>query len=455
MKKNPGSAAFREKTNPILLRAYTLMSSFGKATAASICVHDHNYMPIAELTDEMLSEKNICIFCIKHRKNLDVKNLQDLSANPCREMHINALKESHRFGGAYTYVCALGFMFWASPIYQNGRFIGALSGSGYLGIDSSETRARMCSICENKVSEEELERLISRFPRAEPQKIKAMSELTLLCAQSLSVKSESSFAAMKRRAEQQSDLSAKIEDMKNRYTQGNPRPEYPLDMERTLLAALRRGDAENGKQILSEILAILVLANPELKHLQYRAIELTVLLSRVNTGFTAKTILETNNMYIKSIQDTANIEELTDILYRIVDDLAGQIRSFQGIHHASALKKAEYFILENFTRKISLEEIARASGFSAPYFSTIFKEEMGENLLSYLNRLRVEKASYMLIETNLALSKIARACGFEDQSWFSKIFKSYTGITPGKYRNQGGKSASEIRDSDFSDEEAT
>jgi YesN/AraC family two-component response regulator len=410
-------------------------------------------MPIPELADELFSEKNTCIFCIRHRKNLDVKNLQDLVENPCREMHINALKESHRFGGAYTYVCPLGFMFWTSPIYQNGKFAGALSGSGYLGIDSSEICARMYSMCDNKISEAELKEIISRFPRAEPQKIKAMSELTLLCAQSLSVKSESSFAAMKRRAEQQSDLSAKIEDLKGRYASGSSRPEYPLDMERSLLAALRRGDAENAKQILNEILAILVLANPgELKYLQYRAIELTVLLSRVNTGFTAKTILETNNIYIKSIQDTANIEELTDILYRIVDDLAGQIKSFQGIHHASALKKAEYFILENFTRKISLEEIAKASGFSAPYFSTIFKEEMGENLLSYLNRLRVEKASYMLVETNLALSKIARACGFEDQSWFSKIFKSYTGITPGKYRNQGGKSLSEISDFDISDE---
>ena len=50
---------------------------------------------------------------------------------------------------------------------------------------------------------------------------------------------------------------------------------------------------------------------------------------------------------------------------------------------------------------------------------------MGENLSNYLNRLRAEKAATMLAETNMTLSGIAAACGFEDQSWFSKIFKSF------------------------------
>jgi AraC-like DNA-binding protein/ligand-binding sensor protein len=429
-----------EKTNPILLKALELMTDFTRATEASICVHDHNYMPITELTEEMLSDRNICNFCTKYQKNIDVKNHQDLCANPCREMHLKALSESHRFGGIYTYICPLKFMFWTSPIYLNEKFIGALMGSGLSGTDTGETCARMYKMCNGTVSEAELKRMLGRFPQGNPQKIKAMAELMLICAQSLSIKSEGCHAAIRRRAKQQSDLSLKIEELKNHYPPGSPRPEYPLDRERTLLEALRQGDTEKGRQTLNEILAFLCFMSPDdFKYLQFRAIELTVLLSRVDAGFTAKTMLETNNLYIKSIQETVNIEELTDVLYGIVNNLAEQTASFRGIHHASALKKAEYYIWENFTRKISLDEIAKAAGFSAPYFSTIFKEEMGENLLSYLNRLRVEKAGFMLTETNLALSKIARACGFEDQSWFSKIFKLYTGITPGKYRSHGGK----------------
>ena len=444
----------QDRTSLVLLRAHALMTVYSRATGAHINILDHNYMPIPELLEETFDEKNICLFCIKYREHIDVKTYKDLTANPCREMHINAIKEAHRFGGSYTYVCPLGFMFWTSPIYIDGQFAGALMGSGFLGTDSEESYTRMHSMCKGAVKETELKRLLGYFKRGEPHRIKAMAELMLICAQFLSVGSEGCHATMKRRAEQQADLSAKIEDLKNQYPPGSPRPEYPLDKERILLEVLHKGDAEAGRQILNEILAALFFANPDqFKHIQYRAMELAILLSRMDTGpgFSDRTVLETNNQYIKSIQETNNIEELTDILYQIVDDIAGQILSFQGIHHSSALKKAEHFILENFARKISLEEIAKASGFSAPYFSTIFKEEMGENLSSYLNRLRVEKAGYMLTDTNFSLSKIARACGFEDQSWFSKIFKLYAGMSPGKYRGQGGKLAPKIPETGFSD----
>jgi len=142
--------------------------------------------------------------------------------------------------------------------------------------------------------------------------------------------------------------------------------------------------------------------------------------------------------FLKQIQEAKTIEELTGILHLMVEEITGRIISFQGLPHALAMRKAEEFIRENLKRKISLGEISNIAGLSAPYFSTIFKDEMGENLSRYINRLRVEKASKLLLETNLTLSEISGECCFEDQSWFSKIFKAYTGISPGKYRNQGG-----------------
>nr|AGS52791.1 transcriptional regulator, AraC family [uncultured bacterium contig00142] len=160
--------------------------------------------------------------------------------------------------------------------------------------------------------------------------------------------------------------------------------------------------------------------------------------------------MEINSQNLKLVQEAKSIEELTDILHMIVDRVTGTISSFRGIPHAAALRKAENFILENYTRKISLKEIADVAGLSPPYFSTIFKEEMGENLSKYLNRLRVEKASRLLLETEMSLSEIAACCCFEDQSWFSKIFKAYTGISPGKYRNQGGGIVKNISEANFS-----
>jgi YesN/AraC family two-component response regulator len=250
-------------------------------------------------------------------------------------------------------------------------------------------------------------------------------------------------------------LSEKIEEIKTLHSGDNPLPEYPLDKEREFIDILGRGDSESAKQILNEILAILIFANPnQFRHIQYRSLELAVLISRIgaNFNFTANAILENGNLYTKIIRETKNTEELADAMYRITDDMAEQIHSLQGLQHVSVLKKAEDYILENLSRKISLKEISKTAGFSSPYFSTLFKEEMGENFSSYLNRLRVKKASTLLTDTNLSLCRIAASCGFKDQSWFSKIFKHYTGMCPGKYRSQGGKITPKIPETRFSED---
>jgi AraC-like DNA-binding protein len=364
-------------------------------------------------------------------------------------MHINAIKEAHRFGGSHIYMCELGFMFWTSPLYSNGRFIGALVGSGFIGIECKETVDAMFAMCRGTVPREELEDRLAIFSKGEPERIKSLAELLLICAEYLSTGTDEGSEGIKLQGEQQSYPSMKKGALVSGY----------MDKERMLLAALRRGDNETGQRMLDELLSIFFHSGADsFRFIQFRAMELMVLLSReamkpeimqrsavssaeAHTGRSfspGDTILETNNQYLRRIQEAKNIEDLTDVMHIIVERMSAQIFSFRGVRHASALRKAERFIWENYTRKISLQEIASAAGLSAPYFSTIFKEEMGENLSSYLNRLRVEKAEHLLIETDLTLNEIASSCGFEDQSWFSKIFKSYAGISPGKYRDQGG-----------------
>ncbi|GHT57318.1 hypothetical protein FACS1894109_09060 [Spirochaetia bacterium] len=386
----------------ILSKACKIMRSYARVTGARVCVYDHNYLPAAESPAE------------------------DLLVSPCRELHINASKESCCSGGSSIYRCDRSFVFWTSPLYSGGRFMGALFGS-LPGFDFRSDTAE--------------------------EKIQALAELMLICAESLSAGNGDYYETLKRRSEQQTRLAAALQKHKEKYAHDAPPEDYPMDQERMLLASLRRGDHEEGKRILDEILAALLFSNPDqFKYIQFRAIELIVLLSRAGASPLAadRTMLETNNAYIRRIQEVKTIEDLTDVLNLIVERMAGRIFSFQGIRHASVLRKAERYILENYSRKISLREIASASGLSAPYFSTIFKEEMGENFSSYLNRLRVEKASRMLLDTNFSLSEIAGSCGFEDQSWFSKIFKLFTGVSPGKYRSRNGGIIKEISEDNFS-----
>jgi AraC-like DNA-binding protein/ligand-binding sensor protein len=443
------------KTAHILIKALRVLRAFTGATGAMGCVLDQNYLPIPEMMPELTTEKNTCLFCIKHRTSAEQpKTPQDFTVSPCTAVHTNAVKKACHFGGSYIYICDLGFMFWTSPIFREGHFSGALVGSGFLGIDPEETIRSMMAMASGAADEDRIRAHLTDFPRTDTGRVKALSELFLTCAQSLSEAGEDYHETLKRRALQQSVIAEQIAILKEQYPDGGPIPGYPLDKERQLLAALRRGDNDTGKKVLNELLGILFYSNPDhFNYIRFRAIELVVLLSRtaISPGSGESAILETNNRYLKRIQEVENVGELTDVLHSIVETMAGQIFSFQGVRHAAALQKAERYIYGNFTRKISLKEIAENSGLSAPYFSTIFREEMGENLSSYLNRLRVEKAGRLLTETNMSLAEIAGSCGFEDQSWFSKIFKSFTGTSPGKYRSQGGNRTAEVSDSNFSE----
>jgi AraC-like DNA-binding protein len=328
----------------------------------------------------------------------------------------------------------MGFTFWASPLYSGGRHIGSVIAGHILGIKRKEAGKKFRTLCRTKAEAEEILDFLNGTPEKTPDEVKALAQILLTCAEVIS--GEASHPA----DTPQMELMER-ETRKSNRAREPPEPGSSLDKERLLLAALRHGDAAASRKILDELINIFRAASSDnFEFLQFRAIELVTLLSRTAAFNVSEhsAVLEDNNRYLKRLQDSRTIEELTENLHKIMENMAGQVFFFKGIRHASALRRAERYIWENYTRKISLKEIADASGLSAPYFSSVFKEEMGENLSTHLNRLRVEKAAVMLSETELSLNEIAGSCGFEDQSWFSKIFKIYAGLSPGKYRELGG-----------------
>jgi len=403
-------------------RKRKVVSVYTRATGSNVQIFDYNFRSFG-VDDKPGIEQSICQYCTGNES--------------CREMHIQTIQKSGRNGKPHTYQCDLGLLFWACPIYSEGEFSGALHGSGYLGreIDKPECVKK----CNGIISPEEFVRRISDIPVCDAERVDSLAEMLLLCAESLSTGSGNYHEMLRLRSEQQASLSGLIEKLKKKYPEGSMLPGYPLDKERQLIASLYRGNKRETEKILNEVLAVLVFSNSNnFRYIQMRVLELAVLLARAGIDSGSKIATEINVCYLKQIQEAKTIEELAGTLYNIVEDITGQVASFQGIPHALAMRKAETYIRENFTRKISLREIAKYAGLSAPYFSTIFKVEMGENLSKYVNRLRVEKASKMLLETDASLSEISSACCFEDQSWFTKIFKAFTGISPGKYRNRGG-----------------
>jgi AraC-like DNA-binding protein/ligand-binding sensor protein len=427
-----GSIISKREIKPLLSKAGEVLRFYELAAGCGVSVVDHRGHIIDSLEIE-----NAVFFCSLCRRFCsDTGRRWEEDEYPCTMMHIKALRESIRLGGSYIYTCKLGFVYWTSPIYSGGRYAGSLMAGRIIGIKREKMIKNIYELCKGTIAENRIAKYLMGIPERSLEEITAQAQLLLICAQKIST------ACEEYRPPSSINGRPNIQLVESAVRRENRNGGNLLDKERLLMASLRRGDNKTGIKILGEILQ-----NPDntspgnFEFLRLRAIELVVLLSRAAVypeNDADSSILEANDRYLKQISETRTAKELKETLKAIMERMSGNIFNFQGIRHSSALRKAERFIWGNYTRKISLQEIADASGLSAPYFSTIFKEETGENLSAYLNRLRIEKAMVMLTETSLTLNEIAEASGFEDQSWFSKIFKNYTGISPGKYRETGG-----------------
>lgn len=87
---------------------------------------------------------------------------------------------------------------------------------------------------------------------------------------------------------------------------------------------------------------------------------------------------------------------------------------------------------------LSLTELCHAMHFSKTHLERLFRKEMGSSAGAYLSRLRINRASTLLTESDLPLSAIAEKCGFFDASHLGKCFRRATGLSPGEYRKRGG-----------------
>ena len=96
------------------------------------------------------------------------------------------------------------------------------------------------------------------------------------------------------------------------------------------------------------------------------------------------------------------------------------------------------YIRKNYSGKLSLNDIADSVFFSVSYISRIFKSETGENVSSYINKVRIEHAKAVLMGDSIPLVEVAMKCGFDDQSYFNKVFKKLCGCTPTAFRQNKG-----------------
>lgn len=370
-------------------------------------------------------------------------NGQEKMANICLNSHLYGCYQSERFGGKYVFFCPLGLTNWAAPIVFDGAVEGSFLAGPVNMVEPDEffTDDFLSKYGLTHTAIKEIEAVVRDVPFVEPYKVNFYSELLYYMAKAVSDSSFSIIDERKASGEQQSEIAEQIKFLKS-FSPNQDYEPYPMEKEQELLDLIETGDKHGAQKVLNEILGQIFFASGgSFDVIRSRVLELVVLLSRaaIKGGADAQQIFGLNYTYLGRINSFRNIEELTYWLSGIMARFTDQVFNLTDVKHVDVIYRAVDHVRKNYDRRLTLEETASNVFLSPAYFSRIFKEETGDNFNLYVNRVRIEAAKKLLLNEKIPLVDISTMVGFEGQSYFSKVFKKMTGVTPGRFRESRGK----------------
>lgn len=216
---------------------------------------------------------------------------------------------------------------------------------------------------------------------------------------------------------------------------------YPIESVRQFQEYIRTGNKAAAQRLLNELLAHIYLhADSNIAQIKSRVQELLVLMSRaaIDGGADVDEILGLCQHYASEVDALSSTESLNRWIGAILHKFISFAFDFNNIKHQNVIFKTTAYVKEHLSEKISLDQVAEQVYLSKSYFCRIIKEELGCTFTEYVNRIRVDRSKSLLCNTSMSIAEIAYAVGFDDQSYYTRIFKKQTGIAPGKYREQKG-----------------
>ena len=201
-----------------------------------------------------------------------------------------------------------------------------------------------------------------------------------------------------------------------------------------IITKLTAGDSNGVKSFLELYTSELIsqkLATDKIKNAFFELIVNANNATReLNKSFTS----DTYDNAFATLSTENDIKLLKEFAQKFLMECTQAVSSRKKAEENPIIKKVCSYVDENLSNDISLETAAEFVGVSSFYLSKLFKEEKGETFINFISDKRLEKSRLLLEQTELSIKEITAEVGYNDQNYFSRIFKTKYGLSPKEYR---------------------
>lgn len=360
--------------------------------------------------------------------------LYDQEDSRCRQTLTSAAELTSRLGEPYIFLCQAGLTNIAVSLLDGEKLYGCfIAGPIAMGGIRKGTLRQFRELNQlEHVEDEDCRRMLSAVPTYPPRQI---SQLALMFYNGIisAVSEAEGYRHLRRLSSSQSEINDSIRESK----QDGKAMEYPYDLEAALVEDMKDGDMENISSDLDELIhRFSILDAGNLERVRTKVLWLFAILLRTAAEREQELNLssETNLDIINPLSEARDLEELSSVAHALVNRISRNMISQIYKGNSQIILGALRYIHRNYHRKLTLQEVSDELHVNSSYFSYLFRQEISMTFTEYLNQLRIGQACRLLSGSDLTVVEVADAVGFGDQSYFTRVFRKYKGITPHAYR---------------------
>lgn len=157
--------------------------------------------------------------------------------------------------------------------------------------------------------------------------------------------------------------------------------------------------------------------------------------SAIDGGLFPEIAYTLSDLLIQKLEEIKKSEAISPFLENALLEFSEQVKNGKMQKHLKPINICQNYIFTHLYEDITLSHLAEIVALNPSYLSSLFKKEVGISLGEYIQHAKIDESKSLMTYTKHSISEISTLLNFHDQSYFTKVFKKHTGISPKQFKN--------------------